>query len=1133
MLGELMVRRRFAPLFWCQFFSAFTDNFVKNVLVILILFKIGGEGAGVLVTLAGAVFILPFFILSGVGGEMADRYDKAFVARRLKLVEIAVAAIAAVGFALSSVPILFVALFGFGVIGALFGPIKYGILPDHLAREELPAGNALVEGATFLAILTGTIAGGIAAAAGDTLSVVTLMMAFAVACWLASLFIPPTGEAAPTLRVDPNIVRSTVGLLKDLWADARLWRGALVVSWFWLIGAVALALMPTLVKDTIGGTEEVVTAFLAVFSVAIAVGSLLAAWLAAGRIILLPTPVAALLMGVFAIDLGIAGSSAVPAMPPVGIEAFFQRPPGLRIAIDLAGLAVAGGLFIVPYFAAVQAWAGADRRARVIAGVNVLNAAFMTVGALVTAALQGAGVSVPLLFSVLGVLNLLAGVLIFRTLPTSALKDFLSILFRAVYRVEVKGRENLARAGRHAIITVDHVSHLDGLLMLSLLDQRPILAVDPAIAARWWIRPFLRSLGAKAITPTAVRTLVKAVEAGEPVVMLAGLRSGLSAEAMRTCETASFIADRAGAAIVPVRIEGLEASLFSRLPRSEVRAPSCRGVRVTALAPVMLAGDPVLHRRARRRASGTALHGLMSDLVFETAATDRTLLEAVIAAAAVHGRRRIVVQDAAGALSYGKLLREAVLVGRGLLPLAAEGQAVGVMLPNGTEATVTILGLMSAGRLPALIDAEAGAGSILAACRAAEIGTLITQRRFVEKARLHSLLEALSDSVSVRYLEDLRASIGLFGRIRSVMTAETPIVARRPDDPVLVLFTAGSQGPPNGVVFSSRNLLANAAQISARMERSRGDTMFSTAPLTNAFGLSLGMVLPLVGGLPVYLHAGPHDGAPELICRGKATILLGGETFLESCAGAARPHELTSLRTVLAGAEATKESTRHLLMEKFGLRVLESYGTAETLVVALNTPTSNRFGTVGRLLPGMEARLETLPGLDIGGRLLLKGPNIMLGSTAGDGPGTLNTPPEGWHDTGDVAAVKDGHLTIVERASRFARIAGELVPLAAVEALASEIWPQAVAAAIAMPDARKGERIVVVTSQPKAKRAMFHAHIRERGADDRLTPSAIIVAQVPKRAGGKIDYAAVSRLAQDKIRISTTRGEPSSAEAVA
>ena len=268
-----MSSRRFAPIFWCQLFSAFNDNFLKNALVFLILMRVGGSDGEALITLAGAVFIAPFFVLSGLGGELADRFDKALVARRLKLAEVGAGALAAAGFALQSLPLLFAALLAFGIIAALFGPIKYGILPDHLAREELPAGNALVEAATFLAILIGMVAGAFAVRGGVSPVAGGLVMAVAVLCWLASLGIPRTGEAAPTLHVDPNVLRSTAALVWDLWADLRLWRTALVVSWFWLVGAVVLSILPPLVKHRLDGTEEVVTGLLALFSVGIAAGS--------------------------------------------------------------------------------------------------------------------------------------------------------------------------------------------------------------------------------------------------------------------------------------------------------------------------------------------------------------------------------------------------------------------------------------------------------------------------------------------------------------------------------------------------------------------------------------------------------------------------------------------------------------------------------------------------------------------------------------------------------------------------------------------------------------------------------------------------------------------------------------------
>jgi acyl-[acyl-carrier-protein]-phospholipid O-acyltransferase/long-chain-fatty-acid--[acyl-carrier-protein] ligase len=414
----LLLSKRFAPLFWCQFFAAFNDNFLKTALVFVILFQPATLNPEVLITLASAIFIAPYFFLSALGGQFADRYDKAGVAQRLKFVEIFVAALAAWGYARSSLPLLFSALFGFGVLAALFGPIKYGILPDHLRREQLPAGNALVEGATFVAILLGTIAGGLAARhSGETRLFVALIMGFAAACWIAALLIPPTGEGAPQLKIAINIVASTAALIRHLRSDARLWWGAIVTSWFWAVGIVVLALLPPLVKTVIGGNEDVVTIYLALFSIAVGAGAILAAAIARGRIVLRTTLAGAILLGGFAIDLGIAAFGASSVAVPHGPASIFASALGIRAAVDLFGLAIAGGLFIVPVFAAVQAWSGADRRARIIAAVNVLNAAFMTGATVIVAIMQKFGVQVPALFILIGIATLGVALAIWKTMP--------------------------------------------------------------------------------------------------------------------------------------------------------------------------------------------------------------------------------------------------------------------------------------------------------------------------------------------------------------------------------------------------------------------------------------------------------------------------------------------------------------------------------------------------------------------------------------------------------------------------------------------------------------------------------------------------------------------------------------------
>ncbi len=393
-----MSSRRFAPLFWAQFCAALNDNVLRNALVIILLYRAAVGQSEALVTIAGAVFIFPFFILSGLGGELADKYVKSLVARRLKFAEIFAAAFVATGFLLHSVVLLFVALFLFGIFAALFGPVKYAILPDQLSVGELATGNALVEGATFVAILIGTIAGGLLVSGSTHMGLVaSAILLLALLSWFFACLIPDTPPSAADLVITRNPWTSTVHLLRSLYAEARLWDGMVIVSWFWLAGAVALSLLPAIIKDIVGGIEAVVTMCLAIFTIGIAAGSLFAAQLSHARPNLALVPIGAVVMGLSALDIAWAiGHAAVGSdITPVMFVSSFD---GMRLTADFAIFAFGGGLFVVPSFAAVQAWSAPSQRARVIAGGNVLQAAFMVGGSLIVSALQAVGLAISWIF---------------------------------------------------------------------------------------------------------------------------------------------------------------------------------------------------------------------------------------------------------------------------------------------------------------------------------------------------------------------------------------------------------------------------------------------------------------------------------------------------------------------------------------------------------------------------------------------------------------------------------------------------------------------------------------------------------------------------------------------------------------
>jgi acyl-[acyl-carrier-protein]-phospholipid O-acyltransferase / long-chain-fatty-acid--[acyl-carrier-protein] ligase len=1124
MIKQLMSSRRFAPLFWAQFCSALNDNVLKNALVIILLYSAAESHGDALVTVAGAVFIFPFFILSGLGGELADKYIKSVVARRLKFAEIFAACFAAAGFFLHSVPCLFIALGLFGVVAALFGPVKYAMLPDQLTVGELATGNALVEGATFLAILLGTIAGGQLVAGSSHMGFVSAaVVLLALLSWAFASRIPVTTPSAPELPITANPWTSTTHLLKSLWSEQRLWDGMIIVSWFWLVGAVVLSLLPALVKDIIGGTEGVVTLCLATFAIGIAVGSLFAAHLSHVRPNLALVPIGAIVMGVVGLDLAlaIAHTARGTDITPMGFVGSFA---GLRMLADFAAFAFGGGLFVVPAFAAVQAWSAPSERARVIAAGNVLQAAFMVVGSLFVAFLQAQGLPIAWIFFGLGIASFGSVWFILSKWGKEGVRDFGALLFKALFRTEVRGLENLPPAGTRMLITPNHVSLIDGPLLHAILPIDASFAVDTGIAKAWWAKPFLKMIRHHTMDPTkplAARDVIKLVAAGEPVVIFPEGRLTVSGSLMKVYDGAAMIADKADAVVVPVRIEGAQRSHLSYLKSGQIKRVWFPKVTISILPPVKLPVDAVLKGKARRNAAGMALQDVMIDAMVKTAMLDHTLFEGLAHAYRDRDTGKPVIEDPLGTkLTYRKLILGAQVLSRKLEPGTTVGENVGLLLPNSAGVAVVFMALQTIGRVPAMLNFSAGPVNVLAAMKAAQVRTVLTSKAFIEKGKLDKLIAAISGEARVVYLEDIRTTISLADKLSGFTAGTKPRIARNANDPAVVLFTSGSEGTPKGVVLSHRNILANAAQALARVDANANDRVFNVLPVFHSFGLTGGMMMPLLAGIPIYMYPSPlhYRIVPELIYQTGATILFGTDTFLTGYARSAHAYDFRTLRLVLAGAEAVKDRTRQTYMERYGVRILEGYGVTETApVLAMNTPMANRPGTVGRLSPLMEYRLDPVPGIEDGGRLSVRGPNVMLGYLRAENPGVLEPLPDGWHDTGDIVAIDDaGFITIKGRAKRFAKIAGEMVSLSAVEALAAALWPQAMSVAVSIPDARKGERIVLLTTQKDADRAAMQRQAKVSGASELAVPAVIqVVDKVPLLGSGKTDYVAATALARE------------------
>lgn len=1139
---HLLKSRRLLPLFITQFLGAVNDNLLKTALVTIATYHAFTDPTTtrIVVAIATAIFILPYFPFSATAGQLADKFEKSRLIRLIKLWEVGVMILAAVGFTLDGMAFLafeLAVLFLLGVQATFFGPVKYGILPDHLGRDELMGGNALIEAGTFLAILLGTIAGVLLIVAPNGPTIVSaLLLLFAVSGWIASLFIPRAHRAAPELRINPNIWAETLGILRHVGAQRDLKLSIIGISWFWLVGAIFLSQFPTYAKDTLNANAEVETLFLALFSLGIGAGSVLCGRLLRGEVSARLAPLGALGMTLFTFDLFEASERVTGGDGAlIGVLEFLSHPASWRLSVDLFLIALCGGLFTVPLYTILQARSAEAHRSRVVAANNIVNAIFIVASGAVSAVMLKLGLTVPQIFLTVGVANAAAAVVVMRLVPGVVLKTALAALLRVFYRVEVKGIENVGKAGARAVVVANHLSFMDAVLLAAFLPGRPAFAINTSRAGAWWIKPFLGLVDAVPIDPLkplATKTLIHAVQQGRHCVIFPEGRLTVTGALMKIYEGPGMIADKAKAVILPVRLDGPQYTPFSRL-RGKLRLRWFPPISITVLEPRAIEVAPDIKGRARRREIGLKLYDIMSSMMFETTDTDKTLFQAVLDARDIHGAGRPIIEDVERhPLSYRRLLAASVTIGRRLTAMTQPLEQVGVLLPNANATVATLLALQAFRRVPAMLNYSTGAHNMSLACTSARIRILVTSRRFIERARLEAALATLADGRRVVYLEDLRAEIGVLDRLRGLLALPFARTLHRrldpsPDDPAVVLFTSGSEGTPKGVVLSHRNILANCRQIGARVDFSPSDLVFNALPIFHSFGLTGGTILPLISGVRIFLYPSPlhYRIVPELAYDTNATILFGTDTFLTGYARAGNPYDFYNVRYVFAGAERVRDETRRIWTERFGLRILEGYGATETApVIATNTPMHFKAGTVGRLLPGIKTRIEPVPGIDDGGRLFVSGPNVMLGYLLPSVPGLLQPPPQGWYDTGDIVAIDtEGFVTIKGRAKRFAKIAGEMVSLAAVEAQAARLWPESRHAALAVPDPRKGEQVILLTDNPAATADTLLADARAHGIAEVMVPRTVVVTpSLPVLATGKIDYAGALALVEQQLEAQQT-----------
>ena len=1111
---NILFRKNFFFFFICQFCGAFNDNIFRLTLIAMLSFGVlKSDASGVFIQLAAAIFMLPFFLFSAIAGDITDKVSKRSMLIGVKAAELLIMSIAAAALYFQSLPLIMLCLFLTGMQSAFFGPIKYALLPTLVQRSALLDANAWFRVSTFAAILLGTFLGTVSGKSAEAAGWISGGIVLLSCIGLFSAVNVSVGHKPAAAAADISLRRSFAAMWRAARAEPYVFHCIIAGSWFWLVGAL---LLNELAQVPYTLYIMLLTAVLA----GVMLGALLCYFIFRGDITNKYAP-RTLLTGALAL---------------LVISQNINDGNTTVLLTATLGFAAVMTVYVVPLAASIQARSPESSRAKIIAAYNIINALFIVVATVAAAGLHAVSDNASEIILLLtALLNLAGTLLVWRIVPVETIRSFLLPILKRLFKVRVEGGEHLESRG---VFIANHQSFLDGLLIgVFLQNERHqfIFPIAPMHAERFIVRQGLKlvhSYPLDSLDPHNIRPLIRDFQKGKdalsPLVFPEG-RLTTTGGIMKMYPGAATIAEKInGGRITPIIIDGSQYSTVSRL-RGKFPLLHFPQITLRVFPPHQLQlSPPGLRGAERRQQLANQIASVMENCLFETRhATVNNLTRCFADSCRQFGSGATLFRELPEAqLTFRKTYISAIALGSILQARHTAGDRIGLMLPSSMGAAVTFYASIFHRLIPVMLNPSVGSAQALSSCRTATLETVYTSQRLLENS-----------PATVEIVETLKAAgikIVLLEELRQVVTAKLKLKAalsglflpwsirRLPgyhagaEEHAVVLFTSGSEGMPKGVVLSHKNLVTNCQQVLTRIAISPcQDVMLNALPIFHVFGLLAGFILPVCSGVKTYQYPSPlhYKIIPELLYNWNITIFFSANTFLYHYGKAAHPYDCHNLRLVFAGAEKLRDETRQLWTDKFGIRLLEGYGVTETSpALAVNTPLHNLTGSTGRILPGIEARLEPVEGIERGGRLWVRGDNVMAGYFTADAPGQIKPPADGWHDTGDIADINPArYLTILGRAKRFIKVAGEMVPLDRIQDCLQNHW-EGLFVAVGIADKKRGESLALVSTVELTREDIART-LKQEGLPELWQPRRLLVVkEMPLLSTGKIDYPAVSRL---------------------